>query len=84
LAESSGIKGVTLKRYIEMTEGLWLADKNAAPGVSKINPFPATQAQLKRTRPKPVNTLPPFTPPKPVKATITKVGTVVPNLRYPI
>jgi len=53
-----------------MREGLWLADKNAVPGMSRINPFPATQAQLKRMRPKPVK------PPKPVTPTVKKVAAV--------
>lgn len=28
------------------SEGLWMPDKAAVPGMSRINPFPATQKQL--------------------------------------
>lgn len=70
---------MTFKQFVETMEGLWLSDRNALPGMSKINPFPATQDQLKRTRARPIKPPKPFTPPKPIKATITKVASVVPG-----
>ena len=45
----------TFREYVQMREGLWLADKNAVPGMSKLNPFPATQTKLKRIAPKPLH-----------------------------
>jgi hypothetical protein len=59
-------------RQAELDEGLWLADKNAVPGMSRINPFPVTQARLKQTGPKPIKPLKPFTPPKFVRGVPSK------------
>lgn len=69
---------MTFMQYVEMRraevrEGLWLADKNAVAGMSKINPFPATQARLNRMRLKPVK------PPKPFTPTVQKVSNAVPT-----
>ncbi len=50
------------------TEGLWLPDRNAVPGMSKINPFPATQAQLKGIAPKKPKV------PHPLQPTVAPVG----------
>jgi hypothetical protein len=58
----------SFREYCELREGLWLADKNAVPGMSKINPFPTTQAELKRTRAKPMKI------PKPHKAIIPPIA----------
>jgi hypothetical protein len=38
----------TFQEYVQAREGLLLADRPAAAGLPRINPFPATQAQLKR------------------------------------
>jgi hypothetical protein len=57
------IRMMTFKQFFDMAEGLWLADKNAVPDLSKINPFPATQAKLKRMRPKPIKPRKLFTTP---------------------
>jgi hypothetical protein len=42
---------LTFWEDIEVREGLWLADKNAVLGMTRINPFPAKHAQLKRISP---------------------------------
>lgn len=52
------------------TEGLWMPDKNAVPGMSKINPFPATQARLKGMTPKKPKA------PQPFKPTVAPVGAI--------
>lgn len=62
-----------MMRQAEVQEGLWLADKNAVPGMSKINPFPGTDAQRKALHVKP------FKKPKPFAPTIRKVKEIVPN-----
>ena len=51
---------MTFREYVQMREGLWLADKNAAPGMSRMNPFPATQARLKPILTKPVRAVKPL------------------------
>jgi hypothetical protein len=50
------------------TEGLLLPNQNAVPGMSKINPFPATQARLKGIAPKKPKA------PQPFKPTVAPVG----------
>jgi hypothetical protein len=52
------------------SEGLWMPDKAAVPGMSRINPFPATQKQLKAILPKKPKA------PTPFKATVAKVGSI--------
>jgi len=52
------------------SEGLWLPDKAAVPGMSRINPFPATQERLKAIAPKKPK------PPKPFTPTVAKVGSI--------
>ena len=37
---------MTFSEWRSLREGLWLADKNAMPGMSRINPFPTTQCAL--------------------------------------
>lgn len=41
-------------------EGLLMPDKAAASGVSKINPFPTTNAHRKKITPKPIKPVPPM------------------------
>ena len=78
----------TFHEWLKMrTEGLWLNDKAAIPGMSRINPFPATQERLKKMAPKPVKPLkPPAAPvgqtPKPAFLTPTKPKKV-PRPRLP-
>lgn len=36
------------QEWLAMREGLWLADKNAVPGMSRIDPLTANQTTLKR------------------------------------
>jgi hypothetical protein len=67
-----------------MQEGLWLADRNAIPGMSKINPFPATQAQLKKLRPKPVKPPKQVTPPMPPKPFTATKATITGRPRRPL
>ncbi len=38
---------ITFQEYVQLREGLWLADKNAVPSMSRINPFPTTLSRLK-------------------------------------
>src|SRR5262245_14569458 len=44
---------MTFWEYVQIREGLWLADKSAAPGMNRLNPFPVTQTRLKRIMAKP-------------------------------
>jgi hypothetical protein len=39
------------QEWLAMREGLWLADKNAVAGMSRIDPLPATQTTLKPSTP---------------------------------
>jgi hypothetical protein len=60
----------TFQEWLSVREGLWLPDKAAIPGMSRLNPFPTTQKHLKAHAPaKPK-------PPNPFKPTIAKVGGV--------
>ena len=54
---------MTFAEYMRIPEGLWLNDKNALPGMSRLNPLPA---HLKRR--KPVAMSPKVTLPKLPKA----------------
>jgi hypothetical protein len=65
---------VTFQEYLQMREGLWLADKNAVPGMGRINPFPATQSRLKTMLAKPMLAKPMQTPKLP-KPTFKRVPT---------
>jgi hypothetical protein len=44
---------MTFVEYVRMREGLWLADKNAVPGMSNVNPLAPGRAKPKRTMPTP-------------------------------
>jgi hypothetical protein len=68
---------MTFKQFLELDEGMWLPDKNAVPGMSRINPFPATHARLKRIMPKPVK------PPKLFPPTVRPVGSL-PRPSFPM
>ncbi len=58
---------MTFDEWRALREGLWLADKNAMPGMSRISPFPTTQAHLKKIRGKPLK------PAKPIKTSAIAV-----------
>jgi hypothetical protein len=52
----------TFWEWLALREGLWLADKNAIPGMSRMNPFPATQKRFKAITPKRAHKPKPFAP----------------------
>ena len=58
---------MTFSEWRALREGLWLADKNAMQGMSRLNPFPTTQAHLKKIRGKPIE------PAKPTKIRVAGV-----------
>lgn len=68
---------ITFRQYVEMQEGLLLPDRPPAKGLSRINPFPTTNAHRKRLHAKPVK------PPKPFAPTVKKVAEIVPNKMIP-
>lgn len=47
------MRPVTFAEYVRLREGLMLPDRPPAPGLSRINVFPATQAQRRRLRARP-------------------------------
>lgn len=68
---------LTFKQYVEIREGLLLPDRPPAKGLTRINPFPTTDAHRRRLKPKPVKALNPFKP------TVRPVAQVVPNNLIP-
>lgn len=68
---------LTFKQYIEIREGLLLADRPPATGLSRINPFPTTDAHRRRLKPMPVKASNPFKP------TLRPIAQVVPNNLIP-
>jgi Phage integrase family len=68
---------ITFKQYVEMQEGLLLPDRTPAKGLTRINPFPTTDAQRRRLTPKPVQASNPFKP------TVRPVRQIVPNSIIP-
>ncbi len=71
------MKFITFKQYVEMREGLLLPDRPPATGLSRINPFPTTDAHRRRLKPKPVKA------PNPFKPTVRPVTQVVPPALIP-
>lgn len=67
---------LSFKQYVELREGLLLPDRPPAKGMTRINPFPTTDAQRRRLKPKPVKANP-FPP------TIRPVRQIVPNSVIP-
>lgn len=61
---------MSFKQFVAMQEGLWLPDRAAVSGLSKINPFPTTNAHRKKLVPKKVKAPPPVSP---FKATVRQV-----------
>jgi hypothetical protein len=43
----------SFREYLAAREGFLLPDRSAAPGMSRLNPYPVTQARLKRILAKP-------------------------------
>ncbi len=67
----------TFRQYVEMREGLLLSDRAPAKGISRINPFPTTDAHRRRFKPKPAKVANPFPP------TVRPVPQVVPQNLIP-
>ena len=56
------------QEWLAVREGLWMPDKAAVPGLSRLNVTPMTNTQRKRLVSKPVKL------PNPFKPTVAKVG----------
>jgi len=69
------MEALSFREFVQMRERLLPPFRIAVP-TTKISPFPATQARLKRTAPKPVKAPNPFEP------TVQKVADVVPPLPF--
>jgi hypothetical protein len=67
----------TFKQYVQMREGVLLPDRPPAKGLSKINPFPTTNAHRRRLKPKPIRRPNPFPP------TVQAAPEVVPQKLIP-
>jgi hypothetical protein len=67
----------TFKQYVEMREGLLLPDRPPAKGITRINPFPTTNAHRRRLKPRSPRIAPPFPP------TVRAVAQVVPQHLIP-
>lgn len=67
----------TFKQYVEMREGVLLPNRPPAKGLSRINPFPTTNARRRRIMPKPARPSNPFPP------TVRPVSEVVPRKLIP-
>lgn len=68
---------ISFKQYVELREGLLLPDRPPAKGVSRINPFPTTNAHRRRLKAKPAKTPNAFPP------TVRRVAEIVPNKIIP-
>jgi hypothetical protein len=71
------MKPISFKQFIEMQEGLILPDRPPAQGLSRINPFPTTNAHRRRLVSKPARKPNPFPP------TVRAVAEVVPPSLIP-
>jgi hypothetical protein len=58
---------MTFSEFVRLREGLWLNDKNALPGMSKLTPIqkPAKPTAIKPFRPKAIAPMRPFKPRSP-------------------
>ena len=72
LPTTYSMEGFSFRDYVLMREGLVPPFRIAVPS-TKINPFPVTQARLKRNATKPVRAPDPFQP------TLHKVAEIVPE-----
>jgi hypothetical protein len=45
---------ISFTEYVAFREGLWLADKNALPGLSRLNTLPRQPSKAKSAAPKPI------------------------------
>lgn len=68
---------ISFKQYVQMREGLNLPDRPPDKGLTRINPFPTTNAHRRRIAPKPVRKPNPFAP------TVRAVAEVVPQRLIP-
>jgi hypothetical protein len=68
---------LTFEEYLMLREGLPLADRPPAKGLSKINPFPTTNAHRRRLRGFGAQPAKPFPP------TVRAVPEVVPQKSIP-
>lgn len=68
---------ISFRQYVRLREGLNLPDRPPAKGLSRINPFPTTNAHRRRLVPKPARTPNPFPP------TVRPVAEIVPPKLIP-
>ncbi len=68
---------ISFREYVELREGLHLPDRPTAKGLSRINPFPTTNAHRRRLVPKPARKPNPFPP------TVRPVAEIVPPRLIP-
>ena len=68
---------IPFKVYVELREGALLPDRPPAKGLSRINPFPTTNAHRRRLVPKPARKPNPFPP------TVRPVAEIVPPKLIP-
>lgn len=68
---------MSFKEFLAVQEGLLLPDRPPVKGLSRINPFPTSQAHRQRWHAKPVKPSKPFAP------TIRRVAEVVPQKLIP-
>ena len=71
------MKIISFGKYVEMREGLLLPDRPSALGLSRINPFPTTDAHRRRFKSKPIKASTPFQP------TVRPVKEIVPTKLIP-
>lgn len=67
---------ISFTQYVAIREGLWLNDRNALPGMSRLNTLPKQPAKVKSAAPKPLTNLPPMPPRRgydPVSRTIKAI-----------
>jgi hypothetical protein len=53
---------MSFREYLGLREGLWLADKNAVPGMTNVNPLLTRKTRSKGATRKPSRAANPFTP----------------------
>ncbi|MBA4067785.1 MAG: hypothetical protein C0501_29625 [Isosphaera sp.] len=68
---------LTFEQYVRVREGLLAPDRPPAPGLSRTNPFPTTNAHRRRLRARVVS------PPDPFGPTVRPVPEVVPQKIIP-
>lgn len=68
---------MSFREFLEIEEGLLLPSRPIRKGLTRINPFPTTNAHRKRLHAKPVKPKKPFAP------IVRKVAEIVPNKMIP-